>query len=621
MEDDVIRSAWRRNFSPFDRRSIYEYAQQIVLQAPYVPTGPFDVSKSRHFIAPFNGIADPHVREVNVLAPPRSGKSMLADISIPWIKTHEPGDVLWIFHRALLAKEHAERRALKVLRSVEEIKAMLPHPDQDRTSEIIFADMAVYLRGQAMDNLQSKGFRYVILDECWRYKPGTIAEAAARLGEFLKQQISKLICISQGGWEDDEWDQQYRTGELNEWFIECARCNHFMLPLWNAYRPDGTRWGIVWNEYRREGDFWDINRCLSTVRFECEKCAHPHIDGIKTKAEWNRTGKYLVVGDPNRNKKSFHWSAIIDFPWVELLDIYLKGRNANRQGSPAASQKFWQKQMAQMFSLTRADLRRPIIELYDSPACGAAKGWKRFLTVDCQADLALFFCVIRDWCIATGESRRVWRGQCRTFEQIRERQEEHGVQDQNTFLDIGYEQRKVFQQCVRFGHWGIIGRRRIWLCWIGLKGTDDFDFLHLETHPQTRNQVKTRRIYSPIQYGDPSIGRNERGSHRAPFFFWSNEQVKDELQSRRDGKAGAKWLAPAVPPTDTAEEEEYIAQLNSERKRPVLDKTTNRERWKWVKISATRRNHYWDDECEQIVAAAILGILGETSIVQEMGEG
>jgi len=630
-----LRSGWERAFALFDREAIYDWAERhIDLSYPFIPTGPFSSAHTRHLLAPFDAIADPRIREVNVCAPTRGGKSLLGDISLPWIVQHDPGPMLWVFSIDRLAREHAEERAFPILRSVENVRHLLPARNKDRTTEILFGFMSVFFRGQAMDNLQSKAMRWIILDEVWRYKSGVLAEAKARLDDYLKLELSKFLCLSQAGTDGDEWHEQYRAGELNEWSIQCAKCDTHQVPVWAGWRDDGSRYGVLWDLHRRDTGDWDVPRCLSSVRYECARCGHPHLDNEKTRAEWNRTGKYQVVGERHPTKKSFHWPAIIDRSLAELVSRYLAARNLNRRGMPAATIKFWQKYMASFYSPSVGQIRRPLTEGYEVSKDGATEGWRRFMTVDCQVDFREFWVVIRDWAQADGQSQRVFRGRLKSWEEVRELQEKFKVKDQNVFVDTNYETRAVYARCVRFGHWGVIGSRRMWLCWIGLRGEDEFDYLHLER--RNKKSVKVRRLYSPMQFGDPHIGRSRRdvrlvgptpgGGTLCPYFRFSNEQAKDALARHRDGHrirqgsaAPPRWVNP-IPQTaeEKREEEEYDRQLNSEFKRTIIDRRTGKEKMRWLPVAAGRPNHYWDCEVMQMVAAAIAGYLGEEAAAGEI---
>jgi hypothetical protein len=116
---------------------------------------------------------------------------------------------------------------------------------------------------------------------------------------------------------------------------------------------------MTWDKKQTAGGDWDIAKCLPTIRFECEHCAHPLLDGSKTKSEWNRTGRYRAKGEPNDKRKSFHWETVIDFPWDELVELWLEACNAEKRGDLKPKLQFYQKRRA-MFMDEETLLKRGI---------------------------------------------------------------------------------------------------------------------------------------------------------------------------------------------------------------------------------------------------------------------
>ena len=245
-----LQHQWAGAFTKPDRRPIWEWAaDNITLPAVLTKTGAFDVSGSRHFTGPFSWLHSESVREVNVMAPPRSGKTLLADVSVPWAIANDHASVLWVFQTSPLGKSHAELRAMPTLKSSRQIRDILPADrHKDRTEEILFTNgLPFIICGPSISNLQSRGFKWVICDEPWLYAPGVLYEAKTRNGDFVKSSSSKFLAISQGGVEDDDWDVQHKSGESNEWHVRCESCGHMMVPEWTAHRPDGSRWGIMYD--------------------------------------------------------------------------------------------------------------------------------------------------------------------------------------------------------------------------------------------------------------------------------------------------------------------------------------------------------------------------------------
>src|SRR5262245_3072578 len=75
------KSGTSEGFSVPDIRLTHEWAREHVsLVPPLTKTGPFDVSISRQLAGPLDALDDDHCREVNVKAPVRSGKTLIADV-------------------------------------------------------------------------------------------------------------------------------------------------------------------------------------------------------------------------------------------------------------------------------------------------------------------------------------------------------------------------------------------------------------------------------------------------------------------------------------------------------------------------------------------------------------
>lgn len=598
----TLAEHWLRSFAPVDRRPIYEWAKENVeLSAPFVIRGAPDMSISRHLMAPLDALNDDRVRGVNVLAPVRGGKSMIMDLFTAWIVVNQPGPTRVVFQDEKAAKDHAEQRGIRTLKSVKSIARYLPEDaNKDRTKEIIFPSMALVYDGPAVSQLQSRGYRYVICDELWKYKPGILAEAKGRLGDFVKMGLDKLLCLSQGSDEGSDWHAQYESGVKHEWMIQCQKCAHPMLPSFRASRDDGTRWGFMFDHVTNEAGLFDIAKIVPTIRFECENCSHPHTWSARLKSEWNRTGQYVPeVTDKNPSFKSYHWTALIDYPWPELTEHYLGALNALKQGSVEPLKAFVQKYPAEFWSdaiAFNAD-QRPV------QVCDVNSEWPeekfRFMTIDQQAEGVAWY-VIRAWA-ATGESRRLAFGKLYSRDEQREKQLEYRVRDNHVLKDAGFEARRIYAECCDFG-------------WIALKGEDLKDFTHTVVQAGGK-RIFVRRSYAPISRGDPERGAAGEGSRFAKLIRWSNPSIGDRLEGLKQGK-GVKWSRPA--PTTTEEilaEKEYDRQLSAEYKRQKIDKLTGRRSWHWHCPSGN--NHLNDCERMQVLAATLTDCLPDLVATNE----
>jgi phage terminase large subunit GpA-like protein len=89
---------------------------------------------------------------------------------------------------------------------------------------------------------------------------------------------------------------------------------------------------------------------------------------------------------------------------------------------------------------------------------------------------------------------------------------------------------------------------------------------------------------------------------KCPYFFFSNEGVKDKLAALRQPDALPLWEVPGdVSP-------EYRKQMQSEHKRDIVNSVTKQVQARWVKIGS-RPNHLWDCECIALASAMLAGVL------------
>lgn len=609
--DSAIADAWSAAFAPKDRRPIYEWAADNVTLPPVLTrSGRFDVSTSRHFIAPFEAIADDRVREVNVCAPPRSGKTLLADISIPWFVDIACASVLFVIQTEEMAKSHAELRTMPLLKSVPGIAGMMPDDrHKERNTEILFTNgLPLILCGPSISNLQNRGFRVVISDETWiladKY-PGRLEEAKSRLGDFLREENSKLLCISQGGKAGDDWHAQFNSGTVHEWEVACLGCGQYFEPRFSGRRADGSRWGILYEQEKNAADRTNLARALETIRFACPHCAHVHLDTPATKGAWNLSGRYRFDPTESQKKKSFHWGNVIDFPWTELVEKWLAARAAARLGAEVPTIQFMQKQLAEFYDPAKGGAVENLPTVTVTTPEGG-KFWANqdhiFLTVDKQ--LGHYWALVEAWS-KSGESMVLWADRLETWQQVADKQAEFKVPDQCVLVDCGNWQSEVWAECARHGHADKSGK---WRCWWALRGTASPAFTCQRKNKKTGRLEPVRLPYSwPADKGDPCFGlaaddprRKELAGKTCPVVSWSNPTIKDICGSRRDSmmKGRLAFVGQGVS-------EHFSRHLFAEAKRPN-PKDPGRYSWE---VIGKRPNHLWDCYCMSAVAASMAGII------------
>lgn len=652
-----LAEAWRGAVAPPDRRATREWGGEFVeMPAVLARHGKFDTSESRHFEAPLDCIDADANRETSILAPPRSGKSLIADVATASLKARESAAVLRIFIDDKLAKSHAELRQNPIIDACAPLARMLPgraNRNQDRTMETIFTDgLPLTVAGPALSNLQQRGYKVVNLDECWNYASGVMANARARMGDFVRLRNNKFICISQGGEEECDWALHWKTAVLYEWHVPCLGCGKLLIPRWNAWREDRSRWGMLFEAERRPDGGYDEAAAIASLRFECFFCRHEHRDTEATRAQWNRGGRYLVADAPDDQgggapqgreppaewpeHAGFHWNNLIDFPWRELVRAWLVAQQAKHVGVFTPLVTFFQKQLAQMrsersiFAVSQPFARMKVKASAEPRAKTFAEAAFRFVSADRQSE-DVYWVTIRDWAAdGSGVSQRVYFGKVYSDVAIEELVAKFGAgyweaaegggdqgsvsSDQDgdgeagaaevfvddpscVVVDSGYRPKGdqgVYSFCARRG-------------WIALKGADDPFFWHHETDPENPKGPKRRiaRPFAVATEADPFEGDMEgrQGQTFCTLVRFSSPVMKDLVRSMI---AAGVWNEPEGP-DDTDLEREYRVQMAAEFKRPRVNKFTGKR--EDVYVCPSGNNHAFDCSAMQVFCAMQAGAL------------
>jgi hypothetical protein len=608
---DLIQKTLFDIFRPRDRRPIYEWAGENLKQLPPVLTvpGPFSVEGSRHFCGPFDALQSDAVRQVVIRKPVRGGGTLISDVWHCWTRANDPGPMMSIFQTDVLAKDHAKHRLIWMMRHCADIAAVLSADRHElKNSQITFADgIPLYVTGPGINNLQTRGIRYMSISEAWLDQVGSMLESAeARLGDFRRIQTSKLLIDSQGGTENDGLDQRFTAGNAALWNVECESCDHFQPTLWSGRREDGSRWGMRWDEVREPRGLWDVDRAVQTLRYECRACGHPHLDTTRTKANWNRTGRYVDTnpGAPP-SMRSFHWSALIIDLWSELLAKYLNAMNSYKLGVIEPLIGFFQKYMAEprSESSVHESLANVPTAKYE-----VQSSWPdeviRFMTVDVQE--SEFWIVIRAWG-KYGESRRLAFGRRYNWTELELLQKEFSVQDTHVFVDSSYRTKEVYRACCRHGAWQRAQGMYLWFGWHPLNGEPQRSFAHKDGR-----QTILRSYDSPTNV-DGEAGTSNEGPSHCQMIRFSDSTMQDRMEQL------LKKALMKSPNQEGEMEETYRKHMASEFKRVKRNKFTGRS--EWVYVCPSGQNHGRDCEKMQVLAATLAGLIpdlidsGEVNLV------
>jgi len=592
-------TAWLSAFSLPDRRPIWEWAEDSIAMPPGLTKRDFDPSVSRHFLPIFDALADDHVRQVVIRKPLRGGGTLLSDIWHCWCRENDPGPAMAILQSDEMAKDHFQDRLRLMMQRSPSLARLLPNARHAVTNcEIKWPDgLPFYISGPGINKLQTKSIRYMSIDECWLLKPGVIAEAEGRLGDFIKTGLSKLLLISQGGTEDEDFDRRDREGTREEWEVQCLSCKGYFQPRFTHKGHSGNpRRGIRWDEHKDAEGQWDIQTCLPSVRYECPLCGHPHADGARTKSEWNRTGRYTVTNPKApRSKRSFHWPGTIDWPWAKLVEFYLTARNDYHQGIIEPTIQFVQKYLAE--SQTEKTMLDEGLELRSA---GNGNGeFKpspdefRCLCNDRQAEglyWSAMFAISQE-----GRLRLCWYGKLYGAAAIKAKADE--LLCDNVSLDSGFEAKGdggVYSTCCRYHS----EEQR----WFTVKGSDERFFWH-----QIGKGKRVMRSYAPPSKGDPEQGARGEGQRYATLIRFAAPVLQERLD--RFVQNGRLAIEEGLDP------DEFKRHLGAEYRKQKRDKFTGKAVWKWVCPSGM--NHLRDCAVQGVLIGTMAGVLPDQDLGAE----
>jgi hypothetical protein len=568
-----------------DRSPIYQWARRHVdLPESYVIPGKFNVDLSPHLRPIFDALQDDSVRTVTVSKSIQSGGTLIADVWVPWLIVNQPGPISWTMHTDDMVSLHAKTRLNPILDRCAPVARLLPRAGPMRTTtEIYFGNFFLVLNAANLSDQQSQSIRFKINDEIWHPKWQNIySEAIGRVTRFEEAGTSKVLNISQGGWENDVSDTAWQAGHMAEWSAACRGCGELMPLNFRQFmaKDDKTRAGVVWNkEAKRDDGTFNETLAGATARFRCPHCGHEHDDTDSTREHWRRAGAYVVTRpDAPTQVRSFHFEALVSRPMRLLAEQFCIAENEfHKTGSTDARRVFRQKREARAWVEPRQTIT--IIEgSGDYNVADYAAGQKtpgelhRFMAMDRQKD--------HRWVeigayanTATGIAyRQLFFGRVDTKEQARLLQQTYLVPDTCVVQDRRYEPQMVDAECLAYGWRGMEGvKKKTWT--LRNEATNEFE-----------NYPHSDPLWSAIN------------GQKVPYYQFSGYHCKDIVSNAVAGH-GFKWIVPRdVNPL-------YLEHLKAEEKKEIRPGV-----WEWIEVKQNQ-NHGFDTSAMMVAVGIIAGLV------------
>ena len=584
MSDDFTQKL-RDVLAPDPHRDPVDFLEWNVRSIPYSPqSGSFKISNSPWLAEPLRALTDPEVQEIGALANVQSGKSWLIEGASLIIPALAPGPTLLLNDIDRNADDWLETRLRILWESVPIVKNLLSIEGVPKKGAIQFRGNTCWVLGANNErNLQRRSIRYVLGDEVWQWGVGSLKEALARTTAFRWQ--SKVVLVSQGGVEGDDWSNWWKTTDQRVWTFECPECKTRQPYEWEQikYPKDG----------KRPNGSWDLDAVRNGTTYECKCCKHSFKDSNRVRTELNATGAYVVT-NPNapKSRRGYHWNALAmqwGLTWGDLAVECIEAKREHENGSDSARREFIQKRLAQIYREQADEVKieahvgnYKMGEVWTDEG-GFVKGRPtpfnllteemrkapdfiplRFMGVDVQKNS--FYWVIRMFS-GDGRSRMHSCGFCFSWNELVDIHKKAGVHPANVFVDSGNEVDVVLMACATNG-------------WVATRGDQRNEFPW-----KIRTPMGMKTELRP--YSSPVI--ESVGSKRTKRFYFSNLRLKDTLSLLiRKGRNTKADDAPA----------EYIAQMTAEKR---VISAGGKPLWEQI---GDRANHFFD--CEVILTLPAL---------------
>jgi len=581
----VTRHAWRSALDPPTDKPPWLWGAENIKISNSERSSKFDPEQTPWWKAPMECAGDYDTRQVVVIAPTGSGKSTMAEVIIPYSFAENAGNFLYASQTDEDAKFWVETRLKYAMKSCPKIMSLWPEDrHKSRKLEIIFPHAAFIAGGANISNFQEKSVRWLYGDEVWAWKDDLIREFLAR---HHNRWNRKVFLVSQGGYGESAFEREWKKTDTGffSWKCECGEQQPFEF--------EGIKFEYI-ND--KDGQI-DTDATGKTARMKCRSCEKEYADTVKNRRALscsnmdNGSLGYIATNlTPEASMRGFRVDSLAVWwiPWADEVKEFIEASRLAKKGVTDRLRQWTQKRRAKFWGDDMADSEM-IIERGGFTKYEYENGEKienelqRFATIDAGGDH--YWMLITAWATG-GKCRVLWEGYVASDGKDESQMvaicDKYGVKRSLTFIDIGYEQDRILDLCVKHG-------------WTGIKGEGNKN--HFQHRTQEGKMVE--KIYSPIRRASAKSGGI------AKFIFIASNQIKDVLS--RMIKNGDQLELP----DDLSKA--FENHMRCERRVVERDSKTGEEKAKWIRPGG-KANHLFDCLNYAVGAALALEVFEDSSI-------
>lgn len=602
---DFVADQIRAAFADRPTESVSTWCQRELRFDEPDNRGRFSIAGRDYIREPLDTWADPLVSDLVLVWGSQSGKTGVIMGGAAWTAANEPARLFWVMPTRPVVLNFSKSRWQPLLRASPGTRNLIPRTRQkdsfSNLNQVLGNASVDFVWSNSPAALSSVPARVTILDEIDKFPMGTTLEAdAVNLAEQRTKSfgIPKRIKTSTPTLEEAPAWQEFEKSDKRRRFWPCPFCGKQFVLAWSkdftVFKLTGEEAFVVWDKEAKrtlEGGRtdWDLDRVERSARFVCPHCAGHVQDAHKTKCD--RDGVWRPTAVSARGFRGFHLPSLYaSSPQTAVSALAVKFLQAKR--SLMGLQGFVNGDLAEPWSNQESRAERiEIIAPADAPPLENAC---RTITGDYQAVAPKVWFVARDW--LAGNSRLVDFGPLDSLDELREKQLELKVPDNQVGVDSGFAAEEVYSYCLKFGKlFPKPNSLPVFVGWVPMKG--------FERRQQWRDpRSKTQR---PFNLGSAALPHRR---FRLPLLEFSTDHLKDILDRLRRGKTGFAWEV------SEQADDVYFRHLDADKKEGVYSSRTNRVSWIYRKRARTWPDHLRDCEVESVALALFYRALpwGET---------
>jgi hypothetical protein len=498
------------------RGEIWEFFKDVPMERGYANKGePFDINTACYMREPMQEIRRRTHGKFVIRAAVQMLKT-LGTIEQPagYFIANDPGDMAIYLFGEDSAFDQAKARLMPFIKSEKTIADMIDRVMKSSpTGRFDITTAEFYLPGMVLriwpaneSSTQRITLRYVLVSDAFlSKKTGILKQAIARTTQHNSNTLKdyKVIIESQGGEDDDDFDEEWKTTDQRMLHVRCPYCGSGQPFEWHRKRLGGFKStlpksvlgsGLTPEQLeikaaeltkeltatdrkdcgmkrgpeeliKRKDGSYDEKQILKLTYYECFHCGSAWHDTPEIRKLIDESS-YYVPSNPNalEDNIGFSWPAWAGqrLAWggeLIMLEFLQATESKRKTGNDERLKQWYQKRAAISWNENIDHVTIPSVTATVNPKNSIPNELFRSMEVDCQKDKQLSAIKGEDmtghfWVTAFatdqgGNDVQLWRGYCTSWDEWIAKYRELGIPVMNVSIDASYKPDEVKAMAAR----------------------------------------------------------------------------------------------------------------------------------------------------------------------------